>query len=94
MTFDDDVPLPEQRGDLMPPVHHPPTAVGAGTPSPESRPPAVVRTEIQHLPPLLALLDHAVALALDALDVAGDAVAERLGLRRAAGEPPASPPTV
>lgn len=92
MTFEDDVPIPEPRGDLVPPVRHPPTAVGAGSPSPEPRSPAIVRSEIQHLPPLLALLDHAVTLALDALDAAGDAVAERLGIRHAAGGPPASPP--
>jgi hypothetical protein len=92
MTVDDDVPIPEPPGDLMPSVGHPPTAVSAGTPSPEPRPPAVVRSEIQHLPPLLALLDHAVTLALDVLDAAGDAVAERLGIRPAPGDPPAPPP--
>jgi hypothetical protein len=92
MTVDDDIPIPEPRGDLVPPVRHPPTAVGAGTPSPEPRSPAVVRSEIQHWPSLLALFDHAMTLALDVLDAAGDAVAERLGIRPAAGEPPASPP--
>jgi hypothetical protein len=92
MTVEDDVPTQEPRGDLVPPVRHPPTAVGAGTLSPEPRAPVIVRSEIQHLPPLLALLDHAVTLALDVLDAAGDAVAERLGIRPAAGEPPTSPP--
>lgn len=91
MTFDDDVPIPEPRGDLVPPVRHPPTAAGAGTPSPEPRPPAIVRSAMLG-PPLLELVDHAVTLALDALDAAGDAVAERLGIRQAAGEPPPSPP--
>lgn len=94
MTFDDDVPIPEPRGNLVPPVRQPPTAVSAGTPSPEPRPPAVVGSDIQLGPPLLALLGHAVTLALDALDAAGDAVAQQLGLRPAAGEPPASPPPV
>lgn len=95
MTFEDDVPPPEPLGDLVPPVRHPPTAVGAGIPSPEPRPPAVMRTQIEHRPPLLALLDHAVTLALDVLDAAGDAVAERLGIRPAAVEPPGSaPPSV
>jgi hypothetical protein len=42
--------------------------------------------------PLLALLERAVTQALDLLDAAGDAVAERLGLRPAAGEPPTSAP--
>lgn len=44
---------------------------------------------------LLILLERAVTQALDLLDAAGDAVAERLGLRPAAGEPPtsSSPPT-
>ena len=92
MTFEGDVPIPEPRGDLVPPVRHPPTAVGAGTPSPEPRLPAQVRREMPRVAPLLALLDRGVTLALDALDAAGDAVAERLGIRRAAGEPPAPPP--
>jgi hypothetical protein len=61
-------------------------------PVPEPRPPAIMRSEIEHRRPLLALLDHAVTLALDALDAAGDAVAERLGIRHPAGEPPTSPP--
>jgi hypothetical protein len=91
MTSEGDAPVPEPLGDLAPPLRHPPTAVGAGTPSPEPRPPALVRSEIAHLPPLFALLDHAVTLALDALDAAGDAVAERLGIRPATGSPPAPP---
>jgi hypothetical protein len=62
--------------------------VGADAPSPEPRPPSVVRAEIAHRPAWLALLGHALTMALDALDVAGDAVAERLGLREAAGKPP------
>jgi hypothetical protein len=93
MTFDDDVPIPEPRSDLVPPARHPPTAVGAGTPSPEPRPPAVLGSAIQW-PPLFALFGHAVTVALDALDAAGDAVAQRLGTRPAAGEPPASQPPV
>jgi hypothetical protein len=92
MTFDDDTPIREPRDDLVPPVRHPPTAAGAGTPSPALRPPAVVGSEIEHWPPLLALLGHAVTVALDVLDAAGDAVAERLGIRDAAGGPPASSP--
>jgi hypothetical protein len=53
------------------------------------RPPATILDAA----PLLALLDRAVTLALDVLDAAGDAVAERLGIRRASGEPPTSPPS-
>ena len=92
MTFDGDMPDPEPRGDLVPPVRHPPTAVGAGSPSLEPRPPSVVRTEIERWPPLLAFFGHALTLALDTLDAAGDAVAERLGIRHAPAEPPAAPP--
>ena len=94
MTFDDDVPIPEPRGDLVPPVRHPPTAVGADAPSPGPRPPVVLGSAIQDWQPLLAVVSHAVSVALDALDAAGDAVAQQLGLRRAAGEPPASPPPI
>jgi hypothetical protein len=92
MTYDDDVPVPEPRNDLVPPPRHPPTVVGAGTPGPEPRPPRIVRStisEVHERPPLVALLDRAVTLALDALDAAGDVVAERLGIRRQPGEPPA-----
>jgi hypothetical protein len=92
MTFEDDAPIPEPRSDLVPPVHPAPTAAGGDTPSAEARPPSVVRAEIQHWPPVLAFLDHALTLAFDVLDAAGDAVAERLGIRRAAGEPPPSAP--
>jgi hypothetical protein len=88
MNFENDLPAPEPRGDLVPPARHPTSS------SAEPRPPAVVRSEIRHLPPLLALLDQAVTLALDVLDAAGDAVAERLGIRHTPGEPPVSPPPV
>jgi hypothetical protein len=86
MIFEDDPSVPEPGADLVPPVRHPTSS------SAEPRPPAVVRSEIRHLPPLLALLDQAVTLALDVLDAAGDAVAERLGIRQTPGEPPVSPP--
>jgi hypothetical protein len=92
MTSEDDVPVPEPRGDLAPPVRHPPTAVGADTPAPEPRPSSIMRSEIEHLPPLLVLLGQALTATLDALDAAGDAVAERLGIRHAAGKPPGSAP--
>jgi hypothetical protein len=92
MTFEDDAPIPEPRSDLVPPVHPAPAAAGGDTPSAEARPPSVVRAEMQRWPPVLAFLDHALTLAFDVLDAAGDAVAERLGIRRAAGEPPPSAP--
>ncbi|MFN2566622.1 MAG: hypothetical protein ABR499_16620 [Gemmatimonadaceae bacterium] len=69
----------------------PPVALDVTTPSSEPlarAPDAWLRDRL----PLLTLVDRAVTLALDALDAAGDAVAERLGIRRAAGGPPASPP--
>jgi hypothetical protein len=90
MTFGGDDPIPDPRGDLVPP-RHPSTAVSAGTPSPEPRRTNVVRGDARTAP-LVELLGHAFTLALDALDAAGDAVAERLGIRHAAGDPPVSPP--
>jgi hypothetical protein len=82
MTEDENAPVPEPRGDLVPPVRgpwHP------------GRPP-VVRGGVPELSQLVALLDRAVTLTLDALDAAGDAVAERIGLRhRPSGRPPSPP---
>jgi hypothetical protein len=92
MTFDGDDRIPDPRGDLVPPPRHPPTAVGAGTPSPEPRRTNVVRAEAARTAPLVELLGHALTLALDALDAAGDAVAERLGIRHAADDRAAPPP--
>jgi hypothetical protein len=91
LPVEDDLPLPEPSGDLEPPVRHPPTAVGAGASSPEPRPPSLVRVASQHVPTLVALFERGITLALDALDAAGDAVAERLGLRSGGAPPPAPP---
>jgi hypothetical protein len=85
VTLEDDNSLPEPRGDLVPPVRHPPTPAGAGMPPSGPRPSSVVRADAIQRPALVALLGHAFTLALDALDAAGDAVAERLGIRQAGG---------
>jgi hypothetical protein len=92
MSYDENAPVPEPRGDLVPPARHPPIAVGSGTPSSEPHRTAVVRIEKQDQLQVLALLGHAVTLALDVLDAAGDAVAVRLGIRQVAGEPPTTSP--
>jgi hypothetical protein len=76
MTHDDELPTREPRSDLVP---APRSLVRSGI------------SEVQERPPFVALLDRALTLAFDALDAAGDVVAERLGLRQPTGEPPAPP---
>jgi hypothetical protein len=49
-------------------------------------------TTTGHPASFLALLERVVTLALDVLDAAGDAVAERLGIRHEGGSPPSSSP--
>ena len=58
-----------------------PVPLGDALPSNKGRP----RSELQRLG---RMLEEAAGLALDALDVAGDAIAERLGLRRSEPERP------
>lgn len=77
----DEGPPSEPSGGLAPPVRHPPTAVGARTPSPELRRPSIPLAELRVPPELLAFIASAVTSTLDMLDAAGDAVAERLGIR-------------
>jgi hypothetical protein len=88
MSFGDDFPIPESAGE-QPPAQDP---FKAGAPSPSPRPPIVVRKHVPYWPPLLARVEEAVTAALDLLDAAGDAVAERLGLRRAGGGKAGGPP--
>jgi hypothetical protein len=83
MTEDENAPVPEPSGALVPPVRDP---WGPG------RPP-IVRGDVPELSQLVALLGRAVTLTLDALDAAGDAVAERIGLRHRPSGPPPSPPS-
>jgi hypothetical protein len=75
MSIDGDAPSPDPRGELVP----------------APRRPNLVRSKAPQVAPLLALFDQVVAMALDALDAAGDAVAERLGLRSPGGSPPSPP---
>jgi hypothetical protein len=81
MTIEDEGPAPEPRGDLVPPPRNPPTAVGASTPSRQPQPPRPLLSEIYNPSALLAFLTSAITSTLDVLDAAGDAVAERLGIR-------------
>jgi hypothetical protein len=81
MSFGDDFPIPDSPGEQAP-AQDPPTG---GASSPQPRPPIVVRKQVPYWPPLLARVEEAVTAALDLLDATGDAVAERLGLRRAGG---------
>jgi len=83
---DDFTPEPEPRGDLVPPPRTPPTAVGAATPDPDDEAPrrirALARFEAGLRPaPQRARFARTIDAALDALDVAGDAIAEAIGLR-------------
>jgi hypothetical protein len=83
---DELTPEPEPGGDLVPPPRVPPTALAASTPEPGDVEPrrtrALARFEAG-LPPVpgRASLARTIDAALDALDVAGDAIAEAIGLR-------------
>lgn len=71
-------PDPEPVGDLTPPPRKPPTAVGADpNPSPGERPLAVRAWRRRDPSALVA----AVSTIFDVLDLIGDTIAERTGLR-------------
>ena len=70
-------PIPESRGALVPPVHHPSTAVATATPPP---PPRLVRAQVERAPWLLRTLGGLVSAALDAADAVGDTIREAAGL--------------
>ena len=71
-------PEPESQGDLSPPPRKPPTAVAASpAPSPGERPLAV-RAWRRRQPAALA---SAVSTLFDVLDLIGDTIAEKAGIR-------------
>jgi len=72
--IDDQLPLPEPRGALVPSVRHPPTAIGLSTP-----PPAEPHAELARS--RRPLLWRVVYEAMNALDHVGDAVAHALRVR-------------
>ena len=76
-------PTPESHGALVPPVRHPPTAVGVATPPPP-RPPRPVRVEPQGSW-LVRAIGAGVTAVLDAADTMGDALRSAVGLERSPG---------
>lgn len=91
MTPDDTpTPMPEPGNSLLPPVRHPPTALGSATPPfPPSRESArawLRQTSVAHS------AEKMVRYLFDAMDVLGDTVAEGLGLRRRPEDQPGDNP--
>lgn len=86
----DDFPIPEPRGDLVPPPRKPPTAVAAAPlpplPPPRPRSRLVVSTTTRTISIFPALAGFVASL-LDAADEVADSIAEGLGLRERNKEP-------
>jgi hypothetical protein len=68
------IPESEPSGALVPPPVHPPTALAAAVPLPPRR----WEDDVDEA---RGVLERAVERALDALDSAGDRIAEAVGLR-------------
>ena len=71
---DERLPEPEPSGALVPPPVHPPTALATAAPLPPRRTPDDA-LEVRNF------LTRVVERALDALDRAGDSIANAVGLR-------------
>lgn len=84
MTEGQPFPPPDAPPPPPPPPPPPGTPPGSGEDSPGSQPPErrLIRAGAGRRSPLLKALTDAAALALDALDYAGDRVAEKLGTKR------------
>ena len=87
MTPDDDAPLPETSGSLLPPTRHPPTALAVSTPPPPRRPRSL-QDRLQSDPRTRKLVDNAIAFVFDGADALGDGIAQIFGLRPRSPTPP------
>ena len=78
-AFDSTAPDTQSQGDLDPPSRKPPTAVAGAAPSPSpGERPLAVRAWRQRPPTLVA---SAISTIFDVLDLIGDTIAEKTGIR-------------